>query len=147
VRARLAAWVAAALLTGAICASLAVAAKSAEGQDVTYRGTTAQNKTIQIKGGPGSVSLVRFQIRMICHDGSLFFASVSGFEPTSVEGGRFSDTEYGQTDVVKWEGTVRGRKIGGRIQVEDQLPSGMRCSSGPVRFTAAGPAGKAKPQG
>lgn len=117
----------------------AVAAKSEEGQGVTYRGNTVQNKTIQIEGGPGSVSLVHFQIRMICHDGSLFFASVSGFEPTAVKGAGSSDTQYGHTDVVRWEGTVRGRKIDGRIQVEDQLPSGMHCSSGPVRFTAAAP--------
>lgn len=142
-KARLAICLAAAVLTGALCASLAVAAKPGEGQGVTYRGKTVQNRTIQIKGGPGSVSLVRFQIRMICHDGSLFFARVSGFEPTAVQGGGFADTQYGHTDVVKWEGTVRGGKIAGRIQVEDKLPSGMHCSSGPVRFTAAAPAAKA----
>lgn len=136
-RARLAAWVAVALLTGALCASLAVAAQSGAGRSVAYRGKTSQNKPIQIKGAPGTVSLVRFQIRMLCHDGSLYFASVSGFEPTPVKRGRFADREYGATDVVKWEGTVRAKKVAGRVQVEDRLPSGMRCGSGPVRFTAA----------
>lgn len=135
-RARLAACVAVALLTGALCASMALAAKSGAGHGVAYRGKTSQNKPIQIKGAPGSVSLVRFQIRMLCHDGSFYFANVSGFEPTPVRRGRFSDTENGATDVVEWEGTVRPGKIAGRVQVEDRLPSGMRCGSGPVRFTA-----------
>jgi hypothetical protein len=125
-----------ALLVGALWASLALAAKSGGGQSVAYRGKTSQNKPIQIKGAPGSVSLVRFQIRMLCHDGSLYFASVSGFEPAPVERGRFSDKEYGATDVVEWEGTVRPGKIAGRVQVEDRLPNGTRCGSGPVRFTA-----------
>jgi hypothetical protein len=136
VRARLAVCLAAALLTGALCASLALATKSGGGQGVAYRGETSQKKPIQIKGVPGSVSLVHFQIRMLCHDGSFYFANVSGFEPTPVKGGRFSDTEYGATDVVKWEGTVLPGKITGRVQVEDRLPSGMHCGSGPVRFTA-----------
>jgi hypothetical protein len=142
VRARLVACLAAALLTAALCASLAVAAKSKGGQGVAYRGETSQNKPIQIKGGPGSLSLVRFQIRMLCHDGSLYFATVSGFEPTPVKRGRFSDTSYGATDVVEWEGTVRPGKVAGRVEVEDRLPSGMRCGSGPVRFTAGAHRGR-----
>jgi hypothetical protein len=143
VSARLPAWAAAVLLTVALCAPPAVAAGSGGGgRSVSYRGKTSQNRTIQIKGGPGSLALVHFQIRMLCHDGSLYFAGVSGFEPTPVKDGRFSDTEYGHTDVVKWEGAVRAGKVAGRIQVEDQLPSGMRCSSGPVRFTAAAPPSK-----
>jgi hypothetical protein len=136
VRARLLSCLVAALLAAALCASVAAAAKSGGGKGVTYRGKTSQNKPIKIKGAPGSLSLASFQIRMLCHDGSFYFASVSGFEPTPVKRGRFSDTEYGATDVVEWEGTVRSGKIAGRIQVEDRLPSGTRCGSGPVRFTA-----------
>lgn len=146
-RVRLPAWMAATLLAGALCASVAVAAKPGGGQGVTYRGKTSQNKPIQIKGGTGTISLLHFQVRMLCHDGSLYFANVSGFQPTPVAHGRFSDTQYGSTDVVKWEGTTRPGKIAGRIQVEDRLPSGMRCGSGPVRFTAAAPSDGAGQKG
>jgi len=135
-KARLSASLIATLLVGALCASLALAAKPGGGHPVTYRGKTSQNKPIQIKGATGSLTLQQFQIRMLCHDGSLYFASVSGFEPTRVSGGRFSDKQYGSTDVVKWEGKATPKKIAGRVQVEDRLPSGTRCGSGPVRFTA-----------
>jgi hypothetical protein len=136
VRARLLSCLVAALLAAALCASVAVAGKSGGGRGVTYRGQTAQKKPIKVKGASGSLSLVSFQIRMLCHDGSFYFASVSGFEPTPVKRGRFSDTEYGATDVVEWEGTVRAARITGRVKVEDRLPSGIRCGSGPVKFTA-----------
>ena len=132
-RGRLLALLAAALLAAALCASLATAAGNGS---ATYRGKTAQNKPIKVKGTAGSLTLASFQIRMLCHDGSFYFASVSGFEATAVKGGRFSDTQYGGSDVVKWDGKVSAGKVSGRVQVEDKLPSGMHCGSGPVRFVA-----------
>jgi hypothetical protein len=134
-RARTLSCLAAALCIAALCA--AVSGAAAKGSHATaYRGKTAQNKPIKIKAVAGSVSLASFQIRMLCHDGSLLFANVSGFEPTPVKGGSFADTQYGPTDVVKWDGKVSAGKVSGRVQVENRLSSGTQCGSGPVRFVA-----------
>jgi hypothetical protein len=125
---------AAALLAAVLCASLASAA--AKGKASTYRGKTAQGKPIKLTGSATSLTLASFQIRMLCHDGSLYFASVSGFEPTPVRGGRFADTQYGKSDTVTWDGKASAGKVSGRVEVEDRLPSGVHCVSGPVRFVA-----------
>jgi hypothetical protein len=132
-RARLTGCILAALLAAALLATVAGAAGKG---NATYRGKTAQNKPIKIVGKGGSLSLASFQIRLLCRDGSLLFANVSGFEPTPVKGGSFADTQYGPTDVVKWDGKVSAGKVSGRVQVENRLPSGTKCGSGPVRFTA-----------
>ena len=132
---RILACLAAALVAAVLCASLASAAGKGSG---TYRGKTAQGKPIKLTAGPASLTLGGFQIRLLCHDGSLLFASVSGFEATPVKGGRFADTQYGKSDVVHWEGTVGPGKVKGRVEVEDKLASGMHCVSGPVKFVAAG---------
>lgn len=134
-RARLLTCLATALLATALCTSLAAAHPKGRGA-ATYRGKTAQNRPITIKVGAGSLTLQSFRIRMLCPDGSFFFAAVSGFEPTSLKGGRFVDVQYGATDVVEWEGVVRPSRVVGRLQIKDRLPSGVRCGSGPVRFSA-----------
>jgi len=116
--------------------ALLAAVAGAAGKSTTYSGKTAQNKPIKIKGTPTSLSLQSFQIRLLCHDGSLLFANLSGFDPTPLKGGRFADTQYGKTDVVSWSGTVRSGKVAGRVEVENKLKSGMNCVSGPVKFKA-----------
>ena len=128
---RILACLAAALVAAVLCASLATAKGSG-----TYRGKTAQGKPIKVKAGPAFLTLGGFQIRLLCHDGSLLFASVSGFEPTPVKGGRFADRQYGKSDTVTWDGKVSAGKVKGRLEVEDRLASGMHCVSGPVRFRA-----------
>jgi hypothetical protein len=136
VRGRLITFLLAALLAMAFCSSLALAA--GKGKSTTYRGKTVQNKAIKVKGTSTSLTLQGFQIRLLCHDGSLLFANVSGFEPTPVRGGRFADTQYGKSDVVKWDGKASPGKVAGRLEVEAKLASGMHCVSGPVRFVARG---------
>jgi hypothetical protein len=102
-----------------------------------YRGKTAQKRPIQIAASPRQITPIRFKARMLCRDGSLLFGDLSDFEPTPLTStGRFTDIQHGHTDTVIWRGRVTGQKLSGILRVKDRLPSGVRCDSGLVRFSA-----------
>jgi hypothetical protein len=120
------------LVCALLCSAQAIAQKQA-----VYRGKTSQKRAIQIASSPGKIAPIRFKVKMLCRDGSLLFGDASDFEPTPLSAsGRFSDTQYGTTDTVAWKGQVKGHTLSGTLRVKDRLKSGVRCDSGPVRFSA-----------
>jgi hypothetical protein len=126
-----------ALLACVLAAPLSQAAR--KGQSHTaYRGKTAQKRPIQLSVSQGSLTLIRFKVKLLCRDGSLLFADASDFEPTPLSSsGRFSDTQRGRSDVVSWRGHLAKGKVKGTLRVKDRLASGVRCDSQAVRFEAA----------
>ena len=104
---------------------------------VAYSGKTSQGPRIHIVGSGSEITLVHFRVTMLCRDGSYLYGNASDFEPTRLKrGGRFSDVQYGKTDVVSWKGRASAKKVVGALRVKDRLKGGVRCDSGSVRFTA-----------
>jgi hypothetical protein len=102
-----------------------------------YRGKTSQGKQIQIAASANQIAPIRFKVRMLCRDGSLLFGDASDFKATPLSAsGAFADTQYGTTDTVIWKGRVKGNRVRGTLRVKDRLKSGVRCDSGPLRFSA-----------
>lgn len=123
------------------CAVALVSVAGAAGGGGTYKGRTAQKRPVQVAVAARSVTLVRVKIRLRCLDGGVLYDDLSDFQPTDLRSrGRFSDVQYGSTDVVHWRGRVRARSVRGKIRVKDRLRSGVTCDSGFVGF-AARPAG------
>ena len=136
-RRRLVALFLAALLACASVAPISEAAHRHGSRHIAYRGKTAQGNRIQISVSPGRITLIRFKAKLLCRDGSYLFGDASDFEATRLKrGGRFSDVQYGKTDVVSWRGRVSSKKVTGTLRVKDKLASGVRCDSRPVRFAA-----------
>jgi hypothetical protein len=119
------------------CAALPPAPGQAAARRAIYHGETAQKRNLRLRITPGAITLIRFDVKMLCRDGSLLYGDASGFETTRLKrSGRFADVQYGSTDVVSWKGRVRGHRVTGTVRVEDRLKIGVRCDSGPVRFAA-----------
>ena len=115
------------------------AKRNAGGSRYVYRGKTSQKQKIQLSSGPGQIIPIRFKVKLICRDGSLLHADLSDFQASPLErSGRFSDVQRGPTDAVSWRGRLRDHKVSGSMRVKDRLPSGVRCDSGRVRFSAGG---------
>jgi hypothetical protein len=124
--------------TALLCAALLPPPGGARNQGHTpYKGKTAQKRPIQISVSQGSLTLIRFKVKLLCRDGSLLFADASDFEATPLSAsGRFSDTQRGKSDVVSWTGRLAKGKIKGNLRVKDRLASGVRCDSQAVGFEA-----------
>lgn len=105
--------------------------------DRLYSGKTAQKFRVTIVRGEGSITLLRFKIRLRCRDGSVLFDDLSDFEPATLKpGGRFGDLQLGTTDEVVWRGRLAGATVSGSLRVRDRLKSGVPCDSGSVGFAA-----------
>jgi len=129
----------AAFLSVALSALVLLPAQSQAGsaKPNVYRGKTSQGKPIQFSASKTLITPIRFKVKMLCRDGSLLFGDVSDFEASALRAnGSFSDTQRGNTDMVVFEGRVKGNQIKGTLRVKDRLPSGVRCDSQPISFTA-----------
>jgi len=127
----------------AACALLAVVAISAaQAPTGAYRGTTEQNRKVQLRVTAHTVTLIRLKIRLRCLDGSILYDDLSDFAPTRLQTrGRFADVQVGPTDEVLWRGRVRARSVRGKLRVKDKVAGNVSCDSGFVGF-AARPAGQ-----
>jgi hypothetical protein len=114
------------------CASYAVA-----GGGRTMRGKTSQGNAIRLKDSGGSLRLLHFTAKLKCRDGSVLTDIESGFQPTRLRGGRFSDRQIGSTDTVRFNGKASRGVVRGRIRVQDKLGH-VPCDSHWLRFTARG---------
>ena len=125
-----------ALSAAAVFAAIAVPTQ-ASSDTHRYSGKTAQKFHLSVETGKGTITLLRFKIRLRCRDGSLLFDDLSDFEPARLRGGgRFSDLQAGPTDEVVWRGRLGGTKVSGIVRVRDELKSGVPCDSGSVGFAA-----------
>lgn len=103
----------------------------------TYKGKTAQKRTIKVSGNAGSVKLLRVKVELKCRNGTILVDDESGFLRTPLrKGGKFKDRQYGSTDTVWFRGQRKGKRISGKLRVTDKLGSGVRCNSGWVKFSA-----------
>jgi hypothetical protein len=124
-------------LTALCLTALIPAQGAARGTHHVYRGKTAQKLRIQLSVSAGQITPIRFKVTMLCRDGSLLHGDLSDFEGSPLKrNGSFSDTQYGPTDAVHWQGRLRGHKVSGSLRVTDRLSGGVRCDSGAVGFSA-----------
>jgi len=98
-------------------------------------GKTKQGRTIRLKADARQVKVQSFTVELHCHDGSVLVDQESGFEPSTLKGGKFRDTQYGSTDTVIYSGKVRGSKVTGTVKVRDKVGK-VKCVSPTVKFTA-----------
>jgi len=111
----------------------------------TYKGKTAQKRTIRIAGNAKSIKVKRFKVELKCRNGTILVDDESGFLSTKLrKGGKFKDRQYGSTDTVWFRGKRRGKRVSGKLRVTDKLGSGVRCNSGWVKFNAKLSKGKKK---
>jgi len=101
----------------------------------TYTGKTAQKKSVKLKVSAKQVTLLNFSIELKCHDGSILVDQESGFEPSTLKNGKFSDVQVGSGDTVKYSGKVAGKKATGTLKVTDKVGK-VACASPNVKFTA-----------
>jgi hypothetical protein len=127
-----------ALALGALAALAAIAlpgGAQASPDTHPYSGKTAQKFHLSVATGKGTITLLRFKIRLRCRDGSLLFDDLSDFEPARLRGGgRFSDLQAGGSDEVIFRGRLAKDKVSGILRVRDKLKSGVPCDSGSVGF-------------
>lgn len=116
----------------AVSAAFALAASNGE---TKYVGKTKQHRNIRLAASSKQVRLQNFSIELHCRDGSVLVDQESGFEPTAIRGGKFSDKQFGSTDTVVYKGRVQHGKVTGTVKVNDRLGK-VRCSSPAVKFTA-----------
>lgn len=108
---------------------------SARGQRTQLRGQTSQGHQIQLAARNRSVVIKHLTARLRCRGGAVLIDDESGFLPTPVRHGRFSDKQFGSTDEVMIRGRLRGKRLDGKVRVRDRLGR-ARCDSGWVRFAA-----------
>jgi hypothetical protein len=116
-------------------AAVEASAMAAAGGQTRYVGKTKQHRSIRLQANAKQVRMQSFTIELHCRDGSSLVDQESGFEPSALRGGKFSDTQYGSTDTVKFKGKVRGSKITGTLKVKDKVGK-VKCVSPTVKFTA-----------
>lgn len=125
------------ILCGLLALGLVGAELTATAQAATFKGSTAQKRSIRIAASGKSIKVLRFKAELKCRDGTLLVDDESGFLRTPLgKGGKFSDRQFGSTDTVWFRGRRKGKTISGRLRVTDKLGSGVRCNSGWVKFTA-----------
>jgi hypothetical protein len=129
---RIAACLILAAIAMAVPASFALAAK---GGGTKYVGKTKQHRKIRLTVSGQQARMQGFAIELHCRDGSILVDQESGFEPSTIHGGKFKDTQYGSTDTVTYAGKVRGSKVIGTLKVKDRIGK-VRCVSPTVKFTA-----------
>lgn len=122
----------------AICSAVLLDAATAATDDRTQlRGRTGQKQSIKLVMHDNRIQLKHFTARLRCRGGGVLIDSESGFQATPVHGGRFQDAQVGSTDEVLFKGTIRGRRVSGKIRVKDKLGK-KRCDSGWFGFSAHG---------
>lgn len=125
-----------ACLVVAALASAPTEAATKAGKTTLLRGRTGQQQRVKLKLSARSLQLIRFNIELRCHDGSILIDEESDFVRTPLRrNGSFGEVQTGSTDTVMIRGHVRGRGIKGRLRVKDRLGK-TRCDSRWVRFTA-----------
>jgi|GEM_PF-813418 len=124
------------LACGALSVSAAALADAAAAR--TYKGKTAQKRSIKVAVGKSKLKMLRFQASLRCRDGSILVVTESGFLPTRIRGnGRFHDVQVGSTDEVFIRGKRQGKVVRGTVRVKDRLSKGgTRCDSKWVKFSA-----------
>ncbi len=125
-----------ACLVVAALASAPTEAATKAGNATLLKGRTGQHHRVKLKLQQRSLKLLRFDIELHCHDGSILIDEESGFVRTPFRhGGSFSEVQTGSTDTVMIRGQVRGKGVKGRLRVKDRLGK-SKCDSHWVRFTA-----------
>lgn len=127
--------IAACLILTGIAMAVPTLALAAKGGNDKYVGKTKQNRQIRLTASAKRMVLKSFAIELKCRDGSVLIDQESGFEPSAIRGGKFSDTQYGSTDTVTYKGKVRGRTVTGTLKVRDKVGK-VKCVSPTVKFTA-----------
>jgi hypothetical protein len=128
------------LFLGALLVCLLLAAEPAPADATQKRvlsGRTAEGQRITLALSGGTLRVLRFRARLRCRNREILVVDESGFLPTHVRGGRFSDVQFGSTDEVRFRGRMIGTSVRGRLHVKDQLPKRpVPCASGWIGFSA-----------
>lgn len=123
------------LTLSCIAVGLVAGSAIAAGSAGTYGGKTAQKRAVKLKVSAKQAKLMNFTIELKCKDGSTLVDQESGFEPSILRNGKFSDVQVGSGDTVKYSGKVKGAKVTGTLKVTDKVGK-VRCVSPNVKFTA-----------
>ena len=100
------------------------------------RGRTGQRHLVKLRTWERALQIVRFDIELRCHDGSVLIDEESDFMRTPLRrNDSFGEVQTGSTDTVMIRGRVRGKSVKGRLRVKDRLGK-TRCDSHWVSFTA-----------
>jgi hypothetical protein len=103
----------------------------------SFKGKTSQKKAITFKVTGKSLKSLKFTINLTCSDGSTLTDVESGFQTIKIgTGGKISDDQVGSTDEVVTTGTLKGKKVTGKIRVTDKLNSTVTCGPQTIKFTA-----------
>lgn len=116
-------------------ASIGAAAAAPEKGADLLKGRTAQGRQIRLRVHGKSIQIVSFTAQLRCRNGEVLIDEESGFQPTSVKGGRFHDNQVGSTDEVLIRGHLRGSRASGAVRVKDRLGK-VRCDSRWISFKA-----------
>jgi hypothetical protein len=101
----------------------------------SLRGRTSQGRSVRLAIKGSTLKVLHFKAKLRCRDGSVLIDDESGFLPTRLRGGAFSDRQVGSTDTVWFKGKVGRRGVHGRLRVKDKYRR-TRCDSHWVRFSA-----------
>lgn len=99
----------------------------------SLRGRTSQGTKVRLAVNGSTLKMLHFKAKLRCRDGSMLIDDESGFLPTHVRGGSFSDRQVGSTDTVWFKGHVSGNAVHGRLRVKDKYHR-TRCDSHWVSF-------------
>ncbi len=125
------------MLSGVLACSLVAAGAlgpADAAQRNTLRGKTNQGFRIKLAVKNRAVHVLRFKAELKCRDGSKLVLDESGFLKTPVgKSGSFKDVQYGSTDTVYIRGSVKGKRVSGRLRLKDRVGK-VRCSSRWLRF-------------
>jgi hypothetical protein len=124
-----------AMLTALVVALACLPAVAGAAGAGKVRGRTSQGRAVRLAVSHSKLKMLRFTAKLRCRDGSILVDDESGFRPTKVKGGKFSDRQVGSTDAVLFKGKLASGAVRGRLRVRDRV-GGTRCDSHWFSFTA-----------
>jgi hypothetical protein len=126
-------WLTTLLISGWISVGLLPAVATADPSGQVFSGKTAQHRKLKLKVWGSRVKLLGFAIELHCGGGYTLVDMESGFEASVMRHGKFAETQYGNTDTVKFRGRVKGGHAIGTVKVTDRLGK-FHCASPTVKF-------------